>query len=449
MSKSKKHHTNLKARVLLSSLLAVPMITTGGDWFFSIGPYVRQDMEMNVSGSSEVQINNRHSATPFFRPAEESRVGGRGLNLPGPDGGMISIDGFANRSYDDGFVNIGSTTGVPGSLATDHTWNWGYNRASQYNMANNTLAYHKTVDSGTRSLRYVDRSTESRRSVRTLLDTGVNEQRDDIDGEGLEATLGLRITSNTTFNVSISLGLNGIEVDEQRIQAQTFRELVNTKTYAIETTHHVTDRFIAEDQYIYLLQDPAGNAITPRAARDHGTFNGLPLPSPLIPNIPDRVRRVSNERTRSATSSMTRSQIGNERFEAWNEIDIDADADVFQLWLGPEFSAEGGRLQAYFRPKLSLNMIDLSVSREEVFKSNRGGTEQILQTWNDQGDDQQWSWGYGITGGLRFDVHEDWFLAFEFGLDWIEKEARVDVGPNEVKFDASGKSASVQIGRAF
>ncbi|MFT5124123.1 MAG: hypothetical protein ACI97B_002758 [Verrucomicrobiales bacterium] len=430
------------------SLCSLAAMTQAEDWFLSVGPYVRQDMRLMINGSSEVQGGGMHVATPFFQSAQPAMLGNRGFGGPAPGGGVLPISNFANRTYDDGFVNIGSTTGVGGSLAPDHTWFWGYQSRSQYDAAANTVTFHKTVTSGVRSGIVVDRSVETRRSVQTLRDVLIDEDHN-VDGAGLEVVLGRHLGKRGVLDLSVALGLNGIEVDQPRLRTETFREEVSTRKVDVITTHRYADRYTAEDEYVYRLLDTSGNPITPRAPGDAGTFNGLPLPSPLIPNRPESQRRLSNDPTRTSATSVSRGLASTDRFEAWNEIDIDVETDVFQLWAGPEFKITGERLSIYGRPKISLNLIDLGVDRHEVFKTNRGGEVETLQTWNDSKDVQVWSFGYGIIGGVQLQLMNAWYIAAEISVDEIDRKAKAQVGPNHISFDASGESGSLRLGRNF
>ncbi|MEM7395930.1 MAG: hypothetical protein AAF492_26655, partial [Verrucomicrobiota bacterium] len=267
-------------------LLGIAPALNAGDSWVTLGPVIRHNMEIEVTGSSYTQTGAADLPASFFRGAAPSVLGDRGAVRPAPGTGVLPLTGFVDRSFDDGFVNVGSTTGVGMGLAPDHTWFWGYDNASQVDTNANTLSFNIRGPISTYSGDITDVFRESRQSVNVLRDNTIDED-EDITGAGFELMFGRDILVRTGKTYSVIGGVNAIWGESKSIRESPWAADVRNRQVDVTTEHDFTDTWDAHDLYTYLLEDPMGNPVPPRAPGDPGTFNGLPLPSPLIPQVPD------------------------------------------------------------------------------------------------------------------------------------------------------------------
>ena len=117
--KQRQYRLGLCALALAAGLL--PLAAQGGDVWLSAGPVWRGGMDVKFSGSSYAQT--------------------LGLNTD-VGVGIGAASAYADRTYDDGYVNKDSSLG--GGSVPNTTWNWGYNTPGQYNAAApQTLTFQK------------------------------------------------------------------------------------------------------------------------------------------------------------------------------------------------------------------------------------------------------------------------------------------------------------------
>lgn len=141
---------------------------------------------------------------------------------------------YADRTYDDGYVNIDPGTGNPAAINPNTTWFWGYDHAGQYNAAAETLSFHRS-----------------------------GRLNETMSGYGLEVVFGTPlIVPENRFGMDGCIGIQFLRASAR--------------------THDLTD-----------VYDTTGIAIP--AAGHQGTYDGPfdvpPAPGVLIPNLPDaRIR---------------------------------------------------------------------------------------------------------------------------------------------------------------
>ncbi|MEM7394425.1 MAG: hypothetical protein AAF492_18980 [Verrucomicrobiota bacterium] len=442
-----RYHQELRS-IGLTLLVMAGLAPTlrAGEWWMQAGPIHRHNMKLSLRGSSHVQGGGVQPAPAFYDPAAESRLGLRGVNPPVPGTGVLPLTGFADRSFDNGFVHIGSTTGVGGSLTPDHTWFWGYDDASQIDTMLNTITFNTEVTTANYSGNITDVSRATRRTVDVLRDEPIHENRE-LSGTGVEILFGRDLLVQTGRTVSVIGGLNGLWGENRSFQARPWEQTVRTRKTDVTSEYSFTDTFTAHDLYVYLLEDPMGKPVPPRAPGDPGTFNGLPLPSPLIPNVPDSHQRTDESLDRVSSGRTTRRNVSDRTVRYWNEVDLDVETEAFQLFAGGQWAVEREKVAFFVSGRATLNLLEIDVERNEVLVSDEDGGPRVLRMWRDQADDQTVAMGFGLSGGVEFYLDEVWFLRAEFGRDWIFDEAKVRVGPNTVEFDASGYTSKLLLGR--
>lgn len=377
----------MKIRDNWVAILVVVLVVSGSNnslsedssWWWNVGPVYRTEMNIRYSGSSYVQENGLHAANP-----SSSDPSGTG-----------SANAFADRIYDDGFVNMDPGTEVDGMGLT---WYWGYDNSVQYDASADTLSYHRAGGS---------------RVTRTPVADESVDVKDDVAGLGLRAGFGRKIHSKGSFTLDVCGGAQGNWDIDNNLNTSTYSERLASERYRVVDT--------------YALE-----GVAPPAAPYEGTYDG---PGPVIPNIPT----VRSQQTVSRSS-----------WVAENEVDIDTEADLETVWIGVQASWKGNdSLQLFLSPFLSLNYLDLSVNRTERFNAvYSDGRVQTLQQWQESKDDEQWLLGVGVSAGGRVALARDWFVDLSLIYDAVN-ESVVDIGPNTVTFDPTGYSVTLQAGRGF
>ncbi|MGQ9661293.1 MAG: hypothetical protein ACUVWX_03025 [Kiritimatiellia bacterium] len=141
-------------------------------FWIRVGPIYRDQMQVEVSGTSHVQAEAVHAAGLLLVPSSV-----------GPEGK------YANRTYDDGYVMMDPGTGNPASIDPEVTWYWGYDRASQYNSTRGTLTFQKRGEPG----------------FQDTLDTTFSAE-DNTSGWGVLAAAGLSLLQGR-FGLDVCAGL--------------------------------------------------------------------------------------------------------------------------------------------------------------------------------------------------------------------------------------------------
>ncbi len=152
---------------LLVGVGLVPGVAPAQDWWFAAGPVFRGGMKTSVD------------ARPSYAQTTPGLLGTPTL------GGIGDASAYANRTYDNGYVNIDSgTLGTPAG-AQGVTWNWGYNNASQYQPAGaGTLSFFKQgmpASSGS----------------------------DNMLGTGLQLLAGMHLRQSDQWSVDLTFGFQG------------------------------------------------------------------------------------------------------------------------------------------------------------------------------------------------------------------------------------------------
>lgn len=342
---------------------------------------------------------------PAFRGDIELSISGssivqqNGLHAARASGGSPSSVGdansYANRTYDDGFVAVD-----PGTVASGDglTWYWGYARAEQYNAAADTLTF--------------SRGGGARVMVDTVKNASLNDD-DRIETWGVELTAGGRMGEYGKAVLGWQAGLGLLWNVDSRITGSTYAETISEQQFSVVD--------------VYPL-----DGVVPPAAPYSGTYDG---PGPLIPNQP-------GSRREAVTASSS--------WRAENEVRIDLEAVVQQLWVGPRIEAAAGKgVELFCVPFVSLNRLEARYERDEWFYGIRGdGAKTTLASWHNRTTDEQLLLGIGVRAGARVALGERWFLDVAAGVESIES-AETTLGPNTATLDLSGYSAVAQLGASF
>jgi len=359
------------------------MSAAAGNWWFSAGPVYRGGMEVTTEGTSRTQAGGVHAVNPLRSPS-----------------GVGSTRSYANRSYDDGYVNMGPGTGNPASVDPSVTWYWGYDNGSQYNAGAGTLTFHRSGVRGYQEVR------------NTALDLD-----EDMDGFGVELVAGLPLRREGKIAWDLCVGVQGIPGAEAALSGSSYEEGIG--------------RLDVTDVY-----DVSGVRIpgAPYRGTYDGPFGTPPqIPSPTIPNIPER---------RSTT-------LRDLSWSARNRIALDVEADICMLWLGPRLAvhpAEG--LALHVTPRITGSLVDVSVDRTEIFgRHEADGSSTVLQRWSDSGSESAFVFGAGAALGAEIELGDGFFAGTWGSYEWVSEDVDVHVGPNTVSVDVGGFAAGAAIGR--
>ena len=394
-------------------LVAAASSALAGEWSVGAGPVYRGGMDLEMSGSSYVQSAGLHAARPARRATGSDPAG----PLAGTDD---DITAFRDRSFDDGYVFLDPNTAAGDGL----TWYWGYESAGQYDAGADTLAFTRQ-GAEARSTTRTEQTT-----VRTLMDE-VLQAEEDLDGWGAQLTAAYSLGGSPGCTLSLEAGLLGLWNLKGGASARPYAEQVETRR------SEVTRASASREVYTYDLPvDPfSGEPVVPPAAPHRGTLDG---PGPLIPNLP-----ASRETTAAAGTVAGRSRTSS--YTAYNEVEVDVCAELYALWLGPRMDCSAGeRVTFFLRPLVSLNALNVSAERTEVWRTDT----QVLDSWHDRVDETEWLWGAGLHAGLDVRVGATWSVGAFGGYDWVD-EAQVGLGPNRVSLDPSGYSIGLEVRKTF
>ena len=414
-------------------------------WSISAGPQLRAGMKMDLMGSAYA---NRQGGA--YLPGQGGHSAYNWRYAPRPDISVIKppsddITQYANRTFDDGYVNISTPT-----EPTGYTWYWGFEDAAQYNSQLQTLTFTRessVSDSGY----YSDDGSRSERSV----ERGVLEDREASDSEKfsgwgvqVEAAKTLARKDHLTLDLVAGLGAlwgQGVTLEDQ--------------TYAAYSTQRRYDRF-ERNTYAYDLQaqydetyvynDPegaAGSVTPPYAGGEEG-------PGPTIPELPatrDVVQSgVVIQEGQLVSQESVRELTGTTTWNAQNQVSVDADVNFYSLRLGPRAGITmKDAVRLFVQPQLSANLVTADLTRkEELYLTGPGGA-QTAAAWRDEETEQKWVAGLGLAAGGGLDLKNGYFVEAALGYEWMLDKPSFDVGPSTVKVDLSGFQGSASLGKRF
>jgi len=314
---------------------------------------------------------------------------------------------YANRDYGDGFVYMDPGTGDPNAVDPDTTWYWGYQDGSQYSQADNTLKL---------------RATGAREITRDVLQDS-REEEETFDGWGLEIAGEWPIAAWGRAEITLTAGLRGFLEMGHDHSCSTYHERIDTQPLTVVDTYEFAG---------------ANFPAAPYAGTYDGPFDTPPvIPSPVIPNKPSSRRAVP--RGMSTTH------------DAFNQIDLDVDAELYELRLGPAVSASfrDGRLRASFSPAVTFSVLDIEASRgEQWIMMTSDGNRQTLQSWSDHASDTEALWGVGVTAVAEYALHGQSSLALSLSMDWVQS-VDMQMGPSRLETDVGGYTVGLAFVHAF
>ena len=372
----------------LPSLLVLAS-ATAGEMRWRVGPVYRGGMETEVSGGS-------HAGSAGLSSARTGKV---------YDTAVGSKNDYADRTYSDGYVYRDGGTGNSASIDPNTTWYWGYDHASQYSSSARTLSFHSS----------------GRETTREVLTTA-SDDCESFDGWGLEMGAELPLTAWGDFDVSLCAGISGFWNMGGDVNDVAYSEQVTVREFTLVDTYSVGSISIPSAPY-------------------SGTYDGpfdspAVIPSPVIPNLPT---------TRKENTVSTRT------YEATSAVDVDVDADLYEFRVGPALSHAfcDGRVRATVSPALTLNVLEVSVDREERWVTEQAdGSHRTVQQWSDRASETEFRFGAGLDASADWMFTPRWSVSLSASADWVDS-AHTTVGPSRVKTDVSGYSVGLALVRTF
>lgn len=366
---------------VLFLLVVSTLSLSAQDWWFEVGPVVRGGMKVSVSGSSYAQQLGLHdplATGPLTAP-----------------GGVGAQNGYADRTYGNGYVNMDPGTGNPISLNPNTTWNWGFNDPAQYNPTAQTLTYSAVGDPG----------------YSTLKDQGAHGSTDFL-GTGLQAVMGRKLMRSGKWSLDACVVFQATWSGNISLNASPYsedvRQITTTDTYDVSG--------------IGAANFPSGGF----HGTYHGPFGNPPvIPSPVIPNQPQ-----SRTQTTSAPLSTSTDQIS-----------FNVRQSLYELGIGPQIGFQATKqLRLHLRPTISLNIVDAEVQRTETFSNYR---------WSDSASQVDVLFGIGINGGVNLELEHGFYVGVSGGYDYLPQSMGVGVGPSTITLDPSGWQAMALVGWRF
>jgi hypothetical protein len=362
-------------------LVGSGVFASAQSWEMSLGPAARFGQEIQITGSSSTQAAGLTAGLPF-------------QNDPASVG---SVSASANRTYADGFVFRDGGTDNPLAVGGPGlTWNWGYNNATQFNNATNTLAF--TQQGGDRRIREILRNDAVAASERFA-------------SYGARIDLLRAVESGERGRIALQAGVMILTGSANGIGSSPYAEFHTRSSYA------VTDRYNA-------------TGITVPAAPYSGTYDG---PGTVISNLP-----ASRERTQTAIT---------ETFSAANTVTFDVDALSLDVSFGPRVTfTRWERAEVFVLPALVAGYQWVDVARRERFTTSGGS---VLLREDSDASDSALRLGVSLDVGASVDLTDRWVLTVLAGYLAATGDVDVEAGPNEVTVSPSGFQASLGLNFTF
>ena len=437
----------INKKIIFSMALAVTAGAVLADgWTVQVGPRVQTDMQAELSGAGYANSvgtdylpgSSSRSRNPWDY---DDRPAAAAVAAPADD-----ITVYADRAFDDGFVNVS-----PPTVPTGNTWFWGYDNAAQYDGAADQLTFTRNTAVNAAG-QYTDRATGFK-SVRTVsvTDDSAADDTESFSAAGLEILLAKEILSKETFSVEFISGLSAVFGQEQTLRDQTWSATVRQDDYRTWRSTEYTYQMNANYQEVYTYNDPLG-AIPALGVPYAGTFAG---PGYVIPELP--ADRVVNVLAPAATQTdVTGQGAGSDRvrsrtWTARNRVEVDAEISSMAIRAGfrAAFALRKG-VRVFVEPQAAMHYMTADLTRKEcIIVTAQDGSESTPVSWRETENDESWIPAVGMMAGANVDLKNGWFAEVAAGYEWTLDEPEFDIGPSKVKVDLSGIQATAGIGKRF
>lgn len=308
-------------------------------------------------------------------------------------GGAPPATGFANRDYEDGHVRLDAGTTDPETMEYGLTWNWGYDRASQYDAS--TVAFH-TPAATTTTFRQLDAS--------------VADDRDDLDFFGADVAATLVLGNVLGGEGGLSLGVRWFGDEDE--------EFVQSAAVALETrsSSRYVDRYDAHW---------AGFPSAPYSGTEDG-------PGYLLDNVP--MSRSSESLGRSSTvwTVQSRAHVELERLE-------------LRLGVPFEWRFAGDRITLGIAPHVACGRLELTADVETTVAA--GNAVKVRDARRAEKD--AWIVGAGAEVTLAVALGRGWSVAAGVAGDAWFDDLAVSAGSFDFKAELGAWSFRIALAKEF
>jgi len=359
-------------------------------WKVSAGASWRSGVNLKTSD------NGSHSSDWFNQLSKPSNVYPTGIG---------SLNSYADRDYDNGFVYKDNSTDNPDADpdALGSTWYWGYMYDNQYSASEGILSFYK--DGGANY--YLNSSTGD----------GIYSSDEDYDKIGFILTLRKAVYMNDNVWVNVALGIN---ITPDMVDSSS--EFSNFTGAGIKENFRVIDTY-------YL------RGVVPPDAPYEGRYDPPGQgedPQPVIQNIPD----VRNERITSV-----------EETSYENQIFYDNNLDIYSVYLAPEFQYfVSDYFSVFASVGIEANVMSADFSRNEKLFEN--GSE-LVQEWNDSVDSTDLLFGANFKVGMQYVFADKYILGANASYSLPFDTETYDVGSETIEVDLESFSVDFEIGILF
>ncbi len=437
-----------KATVVVVTAVTVAgaSIGFGEGWSFRAGPVYREGMEMTLSGPTYSS-----SQGAMYLP---NGYHNSGINEwqrdPRPDAGSVALPAdnpaeFKDRSFDNGFVNIS-----PPTEFTGQTWYWGYTSEGQYDGELQILSFTRQGSAkGSGQYRDVGFGTEVR-TRSEIQENGESSDESDFNGSGMFAEAGYELFRRDALAVEFVVGMSYVQ-GSATLEDETYRATVTESTYAnsvVNVYSYTMAQSFLETYGYFDRNRVVGLVPVPYA----GTYDG---PGPLLSDERPSSYSVTpfgstlNQALTSESSSQTLA--GQQTWTIHNHVTVDADVEDTALSMGARAKFTWRDIVSLFvQPDVSLHYVTADLKRrEDLYQTSQDGNSQLLASWTDSADDEDWVMGVGTSVGTEISLPKNCFVSASVGYEWMLDKPEFEVGPSTVEIDLSSLQANAAVGVRF
>lgn len=345
-----------------------------------------------TAGAAYRSLGGIHFDTGSHSPAFAlPRLGRSGGQYPG------AIGGFADRTYNDGYVFKDDGTGDPNSLFPELTWYWGYQNDAQ--VSGDSLLFHTT-------------------GIVNAFSQSKSRQNGDWDDEAQSAApyleAGYFFDLNPQLRVGPSVSFMFMSFDSDKTVSTFAARQVFTSTQFTQTDTFALD------------------GVVPPPAPYAGDLAG---PGPLIPNIP-------------ASRGVSKLLIGNQTADFRNRVHQSIDVNLYTFSIGPSLEYTRGCLALTGQTGLALNIADTKADFRETLSVTRNGKTKTLRRWSAHDNRTDILPGFYLQGSAGCKLGERWTVSAFGRYDWT-KDLTGEVGPSSYRLDLDGWTVGGQLALGF
>ncbi len=375
--------------------MVMPAATApASSWRLSAGPMMRQ-----VQGA-DFKVGSAASSSVFPTPY------GQGFyNLPSSVGDDAA---YANRQYDDGYVNTDA-----GTVNDGNTSYWGYDSAGQYNASNNTL---------TMSVSAAGQLAGSARDIsQSTLQTGaVGVSGSDENEFGFRIELDRLTDHGNGWSTGPVIGFSIFKGSSSINGVSAFSGNIHVEDYGVG----VTDTYQLDPSLVGSL-DPND------VHQNDGSVAG-----PLIPNQPD------NRQTDEVL-------VDEYDVSLYSPVDLELEFYVITLDLGYRAERTWGDWFVNGSAGGALNIVPWDASHSErALQSFDNGAISSYSSASFDNDDLEFLFGLYAQAGLGYSFTDTISLSGFARYDWSQSFDG-DVGPSSFEQDISGWSVGLLLAKEF